>query len=74
MARRPPLTVAEREAIYHGRLNGKRLQDLADELSCSLGCARKWWRMGRDHGLDGLRCSKRKRSQTRAVQFYLIPT
>jgi len=70
MARRPPLTVAERETIYYGKLNGKRLQDLADELPCSLGCARKWWRVGRDHGLDGLRCPKRKRSQTGVLSHF----
>ena len=70
MARRPSLTVAEREAIYCGKLNGKRLQDLADELSCSLGCARKWWRVGREHGLDGLRHSKRKRSATGALSHF----
>ena len=70
MARRPSLTVAEREAIYCGKLNGKRLQDLADELSCSSGCARKWWRVGRDHGLDGLRHSKRKRSKTGALSHF----
>ena len=70
MGKHPSLTVAERKAIYHGKLNGKRLQDLASELSCSLGCARKWWRIGRDHGLDGLRRSKRKRSETGALSHF----
>jgi len=55
MAQRAPLTVAEREAIYRGKLNGKRLKDLAEEHSCSYSCARNWWRVGRDQGLEGLR-------------------
>jgi len=63
MAQRPPLTVAEREAIYYGKLNGKPLRHLAKEQSCSLGCARKWWRIGRDQGLEGLRRSRRKRAK-----------
>lgn len=70
MVTRPPLTTAERETIYYGKLNGRRLQDLADELSCSLGCARKWWRIGRDHGLDGLRRPRRKRSKTGALSHF----
>jgi len=64
MAQRPPLTVAEREAIYYGKLNGKPLRDLAEEQSCSLSCARKWWRIGRDQGVEGLRRSRRKRAKT----------
>jgi hypothetical protein len=51
MARQSPLTIAEREAIYYGKLGGRRLRDLAKELSCSLSCARKWWSIGRDQGL-----------------------
>ncbi len=53
--------VAQREAIYYGKLAGKRLQDLAQEVGCTLGCARKWWRIGRDQGLDGLRRQGRNR-------------
>lgn len=64
MGRRPPLTVAERETIYYGKLSGRRLSDVAEELSCSLACTRKWWRVGRDHGLEGLRRSGRKRART----------
>jgi transposase InsO family protein len=70
MIRRPSLTVVEREVIYYGKLNGKRLQDLADELPCSLGCARKWWRIGRDHGLDGLRRRNRRHSTTGALSHF----
>ena len=61
MPRRVPLTIAQREAIYFGKLAGKRLQDLAAEVGCTLGCARKWWRIGRDQGLEGLRRQGRNR-------------
>jgi len=70
MARRCPLTVAERETVYCGKLAGRRLLDLADELSCSLDCARKWWRVGRDQGLDGLRRSRRKRPKAGALSRF----
>ena len=52
--------VAQREAIYYGKLAGKRLQDLAEEVSCTLGCARIK-RIGRDQGLEGLRRQGRNR-------------
>lgn len=55
MGIRRPLTVAEREAIYDGKLSGTRLIDLAREYQCSLSCARKWWRIGRKYGRDALR-------------------
>jgi hypothetical protein len=49
------LTVAQREAIFQGKLNGCTLKKLASEIGCSHSCARKWWRVGRKHGSDGLR-------------------
>jgi transposase InsO family protein len=55
MSNRRPLTVAERETIYDGKLSGERLIDLARECQCSYSCARKWWRVGRKHGRDALR-------------------
>jgi len=64
------LTVAEREAIYHGKLRGRRLRDLAEELSCSLVCARKWWRVSRYQGLEGLRRSRQKRPKTGALSRF----
>ena len=70
MTQRCPMTVAEREAIYRGKLAGKRLCTLADELSCSLYCARKWWRVGRDLGLDGLRRSRWMRPKTGALSRF----
>jgi transposase InsO family protein len=62
--------VAEREAIYYGKLDGRPLTDLADEHKCSYSCARKWWRVGRDHGLEGLRRSGRKRAKTGALSRF----
>jgi len=41
MSNRRPLTVAEREAIYDGKLSGERSVDLAQACQCSLSCARK---------------------------------
>jgi transposase InsO family protein len=70
MARQSPLTIAEREVIYFGKLGGRRLRDLAKELSCSLSCARKWWRIGRDQGLDGLRRSGRNRTKDGALSRF----
>ena len=31
MTNRAPLTIAEREAIYHGQLAGKKLKDISKE-------------------------------------------
>ena len=39
MNNRRSLTVAEREAIYDGKLGGERLVDLAQECQCSLSTA-----------------------------------
>jgi hypothetical protein len=49
------LTVAQREAIYLGKMQGRTLNQLASEIGCSKDCARKWWRVGRKRGLEGLR-------------------
>lgn len=61
MANRSPLTQAEKERIYQGKLQGRTLAELAAEVRCSLACARKWWRRGRDHGRQGLRAPRRGR-------------
>ena len=61
MTNRAPLTIAEREAIYNGKLAGKKLKDIAQQLGCSLACVRKWWRIGRDQGLEGLQGRDRGR-------------
>lgn len=55
MKKQPPLTVAQREAIYQGKLNGQTLKQIARAVGCSYEVARKWWRVGRRHGLEGLR-------------------
>lgn len=70
MEQRKPLTLAEREAIYLGKLDGKTLPELADEQACSLSCARKWWRIGRDHGLAGLRRTKRSRTASGVLSTF----
>jgi transposase InsO family protein len=70
MPQRRPLTVAERETIYLGKLVGRRLIDLAGELSCSPDCARKWWRIGRDQGVAGLHRSGRRRSAPGALSRF----
>ena len=61
MGKPTALTVAQREAMYQGKLNGRTLNDMAQEIGCCLDCARKWWRRGRRQGLDGLRGSRRPR-------------
>lgn len=64
MSNRPPLTLAEKERIYLGKLEGHTLPELAAEVGCSVHCARKWWRIGRAKGLEGLRAPRRGRGQT----------
>ncbi len=64
MPTRPPLSTTEKERIYRGKLGGRTLVDLSAQTACSLECARKWWRQGRDHGLQGLRASRRGRHPT----------
>jgi len=56
-----PLTQVQKERIYQGKLQGRTLAEMATEVQCSPGCARKWWRRGRDHGLQGLRALRRGR-------------
>jgi transposase InsO family protein len=48
------LTVAQRESIYREKLAGHSLSELAQKYHCSPSCVRRWWRVGRDHGVDGL--------------------
>lgn len=64
MANRAPLSQAEKERIYQGKLNGQTLPELAQELNCSVETARKWWRKGRQQGLEGLRAGRRGRGAT----------
>jgi hypothetical protein len=61
MTQRQPLTQQEKERIYRGKLAGRKLADLAREVDCSLECARKWWRVGRKFGEEGLRAKRRHR-------------
>ncbi len=62
MANRAPLTLAEKESIYLGKLQGRTLSQLAAAVGCCTACARKFWRRGRDSGLEGLRAPRRGRS------------
>ncbi len=55
MSQREPLTAQEKKRIYEAKLEGKTLEEAAAEVGCSVSCARKWWRRGRDEGLKGLR-------------------
>jgi len=64
MSNRRPLTQAEKERIYLGKLAERTLSELAVEIDCSVECVRKWWRVGRDTGLEGLRASRRPRGQS----------
>lgn len=64
MVNRSPLNQAEKERIYLGKLAGQTLPELATASRCSTGCARKWWRVGRDTGLAGLQAPRRGRGKT----------
>lgn len=58
------LTQGQKERIYTGKLTGRTLSELAMEIGCSIACARKWWRKGRDEGLAGLRMPRRGRGKS----------
>jgi hypothetical protein len=62
MAHSRSLTAAQRETIFHEKLHGHSLKELAQDQHCSESCARKWWRVGRDQGLDGLHRPRSARS------------
>ena len=70
MERRSPLTEREKERIYQGKLTGKTLAKLAEELDCSWECARKWWRVGRKNGEAGLRAKRRHREPAGALSQF----
>jgi transposase InsO family protein len=70
MTRREPLTVEEKGTIYFGKLAGKRLADLAAQVQCSLSCARKWWRIGRDGGVTALRQERPAERKTGALSRF----
>ncbi len=70
MSSRRPLSQMEKMHIYRGKQRGKTLAELASEVDCSLECVRKWWRVGRDRGLEGLRAERRSRGPSgRLSQF-----
>lgn len=48
MTTRAPLTEAEKRYIYERKQEGASLKTIAQELNCSQGTARKWWRSLRD--------------------------
>jgi len=61
------LTQAEREQIYLLKKGGQTILQIAETLSVSPACVRKWWRRGRDQGLIGLRERKRGRPAASAL-------
>ncbi len=60
------LSAEERIEIYMDRLNGQTLSSIAQAKGISYHTARKWWRIGRDAGLQGLRLRPRGRPQRAA--------
>jgi transposase InsO family protein len=64
MSNQSPLSLAQKERIYQGKLQGRTLSELAAEVGCTVHCARKWWRAGRDKGMERLRAPRRSRSQS----------
>lgn len=61
MGNRIPLSQAEKEQIYRGKLQGQTHAELAKALGCSQETVRKWWKRGRKTGLEGLRKQRRGR-------------
>ncbi len=70
MSNRKPLTQAEKERIWWGKQDGHTLAEMAVEVGCSVSCARKWWRVGRDRGLEGLRAPRRSRGHTGTLSHF----
>ena len=70
MSNRPPLSQAEKERVYWGKREGHTLPELAVEIACSPSCARKWWRVGRNKGLEGLRARRDARGSTGALSHF----
>ena len=70
MSRRMALTVAQRETIYREKLAGHSLKELAHEQHCAENCARKWWRIGRDQGVEGLHQTRRTRAARGALSSF----
>jgi len=62
MSYRIALTVGQRESIYREKLDGHSINELAQKHHCSKSCARRWWRIGRDRGIDGLHQTKHVRA------------
>jgi transposase-like protein len=58
MGNRKPLSQAEKERVYQGKMNGATLAELAKEMNCSRETVRKWWRKGRKRGEEGLRTGR----------------
>lgn len=59
-----PLCRERKEKVYWGKLAGQTLAQVAAEVGCSVHTARKWWRVGRDRGLEGLRVARKTRGKT----------
>jgi transposase InsO family protein len=70
MNKREALTLEEKEYIYHQKLAGRTLSELAMELRCGADVVRKWWRIARDQGLQGIRASRRGRGKTGALSHF----
>ena len=70
MPRREPLSIEEREYIYHRKLQGVPLATIAEQLGCSYYTARKWWRRGKQKGEQGLRQTRRGRPKRGALRTY----
>lgn len=73
MGNRCPLSLAEKERIYMGKLQGRTLSELAAEVGCTKHCARKWWRRGRDKGLEGLRVARQPRGPAGTLSQFSPP-
>jgi transposase-like protein len=54
MSRRAPLTEAEKERLYQGKLQGETVAESAAALRCSPDCVRKWRKRLQRYGLAGL--------------------
>jgi len=70
MGNRQPLSTAEKERIYQGRLAGQRMRALASELGCSVHCVPKWWQLGHQQGLARLQAARQPRGASGVLSHF----
>jgi len=64
------LSIADRIEIYMLKQAGHTLNEISQTKGISYQTARKWWRVGRDYGLEGIRAHTRGRPRKGASSSF----